>query len=72
MYKIYGLAVVFMLVGCASQGGEQIHSRPPVQPAAEGDNSDPSAQSRLSDKQKCPKNSKLVDGKCTLSVESDE
>lgn len=71
-FIVFSFALVF--AGCSSQP-----TAPAAAPAGDGaqnSQSSPEATSKdsdvLSNAKKCPKHSKLVDGKCTLQVESDD
>jgi hypothetical protein len=83
MNRFYTLVFAVSLMGCASTPSKNTSEPPPsvnsatnsgldkTTPPAPGDDKDNS--SRVLNKNKsCPKNSKMVNGKCTLQVESDD
>jgi hypothetical protein len=70
MRHLIGSVIALVIVGCASSGpspGKDLAETVDANAVEEKDDS-----SRVLNKTQCPKQGKIVNGKCTLSVESDE
>lgn len=71
MSKFFLIAIL-VLAGCASAPNHQDAPDEAQASAASPSGEERDESSKILNRNKCPKQSKIVNGKCTLSVESDE
>jgi PBP1b-binding outer membrane lipoprotein LpoB len=74
MTRIFILVLAFTMAGCASDSAshERTVKKNSDTPAAEQSSDETDSSSRVLKKKDCPRGSTLQNGKCTLSVESDD
>lgn len=72
LMPIFFLIAILTMAGCASATRHQDPPEEAQSSAAAPSGEERDESSKILNRNKCPKQSKIVNGKCTLSVESDE